>query len=61
MNCNPRNYSDHIAARMHSWLEVARNAVDAAARRRGRRNFRRLVDAYPEVAASHGFGRNSLQ
>ena len=55
MNCDPRNRRDYIEVKIRNWLELAVNGIDPHDRVRARRNYRRLLHSYPELAFSHGF------
>jgi len=54
MNCDTRNRTGYLAARMRSWLEIAIYGLEAYERKRARRNYCRLLLAYPEIAIAAG-------
>jgi len=54
MNCDIRNRNDYLSARMRAWLELAIYGVDENDCKRARRNYSRLILAYPEIAIAAG-------
>ncbi len=54
MNCDAKNQTDYLAARMRNWLEIAIYGLEECERKRAQRDYCRLVLAYPEIAIAAG-------
>lgn len=55
MNANAQNYELVIQHRMNIWLEVAECGIVPQERTKARRNLRRLIRKYPELASGECF------
>ena len=60
MNCRPEHFEAYIVAKMEQWWHIATWGINEYDRARARKNFLRLISAYPDIAAYHGFSQESV-
>lgn len=61
MNCRKENYEAFIVFKANGWREIATRAIDKHCRSWGRKSYRRLVRAHPEIFGGAGSAGESAE